>query len=203
MNCQWFHVYLTNMWVRTILVTPPGKDWIVFRVQDDFDPSADKTKTEENIKQLCLFSTLHTDRCGLKCSMEANNKTEGTVGLKRLETNAHGKSKWQMSCLVEFFFFPHLLYSDLSSPGQRPPWSESLHGKWRVGDEGFPQLEALGVLLVLPRHSLPGHHLPLPHAAAPTVLHRQRHHPLHALLLPHRPGLLPSHRLWYDDKLNT
>lgn len=66
-----------------------------------------------------------------------------------------------------------------------------------MGDEGFPWLEALGVLRLLPGYSLPGHHVPLPHAATPTVLHRQRHHPLHALLLPDWPCLLPSYRLWY------
>lgn len=68
-----------------------------------------------------------------------------------------------------------------------------------MGDEGLPRLEALGVLRLLPGHPLPGHHLPLPHAAAPTVLHRERHHPLHALLLPDGSRLLPSYRLWYVD----
>lgn len=68
-----------------------------------------------------------------------------------------------------------------------------------MGDEGFPRLEALGVLLLLPGHPLPGHHLPLPHAAAPTILHCQRHHPMHALLLPDWPCLLSSYRLWYVD----
>lgn len=65
-----------------------------------------------------------------------------------------------------------------------------------MGDEGFPRLEALGVLRLLPRDPLLGHHLPLPHAATAALLHRQRHHPLHALLLPDRPGLLPPYRLW-------
>lgn len=68
-----------------------------------------------------------------------------------------------------------------------------------MGDEGFPQLEAPGVLRLLPRHPLPGYNLPLPHATASVVLHRQRHHPLHALLLPDWPCLLSSYRLWYDD----
>lgn len=62
-----------------------------------------------------------------------------------------------------------------------------------MGDEGLSWMEALGLLCLLPRHPLPGHHLPLPHAAAATVLHRQRHHPLYALLLPHWPRLLPPH----------
>ena len=66
-----------------------------------------------------------------------------------------------------------------------------------MGDERFPWLEALGVLRLLPGHPLSGHHLPLPHAAAATVLHRQCHHPLYALLLPDRPRLLSSYRLGY------
>ena len=65
-----------------------------------------------------------------------------------------------------------------------------------MGAEGLPELEALGVLHLLPRHALPGHHLPLPDAAAAALLHRQRHHSLHVVLLPHRTGLLPAHRLW-------
>lgn len=69
-----------------------------------------------------------------------------------------------------------------------------------MGDEGFPWLEALGVLCLLPGHALPGHHIPLPHAAAPAVLHRQCHHPLHALLFPDWPRLLPPDRLWYVDR---
>lgn len=64
-----------------------------------------------------------------------------------------------------------------------------------MGDERLPQLETLGVLLVLPRNPLPGHHLPLPHAAAAPLLHRQRHHPVHALLFPDRTCLLFADRL--------
>ena len=64
-----------------------------------------------------------------------------------------------------------------------------------MGDQGFPGLEALGVLRLLPLHPLPGHHLPLCHAAPAPLLHRQRHHSLPALLLLNRPGVLPAHRL--------
>lgn len=72
-----------------------------------------------------------------------------------------------------------------------------------MGDEGFPWLEARGALCLLPRHPLLGHHLPLPHAAAAALLHCQRHHPVHALLLPDRPRLLSSHRLWYVHTVST
>lgn len=64
-----------------------------------------------------------------------------------------------------------------------------------MGDQGVPGLEALGVLRLLPLHPLPGHHLPLCHAAPAPLLHRQRHHSLPALLLLNRPGVLPAHRL--------
>lgn len=79
--------------------------------------------------------------------------------------------------------------------GKRQARPEQLHGEWGVGDQGVPGLEALGVLRLLPLHPLPGHHLPLCHAAPAPLLHRQRHHSLPALLLPHRPGVLPAHRL--------
>lgn len=72
-----------------------------------------------------------------------------------------------------------------------------------MGNEGFPWLEALGLLLMLPRDPLLGHHLPLPHAAAAAILHRQRHHPLYALLLPDRPCLLSPYRLWYVDAVSS
>lgn len=68
-----------------------------------------------------------------------------------------------------------------------------------MGPEGLQELETLGLLHLLPRHALPGHHLPLPDAAPASVFHRQRHHSLHALLLPHRAGLLPAYGLWYGD----
>lgn len=81
------------------------------------------------------------------------------------------------------------------SSGERPAGPEQLHGEWRMGDQGVAGLEALGVLRLLPLHPLPGHHLPLRHAAPAPLLHRQRHHPLPALLLLNRPGVLPAHRL--------
>lgn len=64
-----------------------------------------------------------------------------------------------------------------------------------MGDQGVPGLEALGVLCLLPLHPLPGHHLPLCHAAPAPLLHRQRHHSLPALLLSNWPGVLPAHGL--------
>lgn len=84
----------------------------------------------------------------------------------------------------------HFIFS-----GKRPTRPKQLHGKRRMGDQGVPRLEALGVLRLLPLHPLPGHHLPLRHAAPAPLLHRQRHHSLPALLLPNRPGVLPAHRL--------
>lgn len=81
------------------------------------------------------------------------------------------------------------------SSGERPAGPEQLHGEWRMGDQGVAGLEALGVL----RPAAP----PPPTWASPTtsscsacpLLHRQRHHPLPALLLLNRPGVLPAHRL--------
>lgn len=66
-----------------------------------------------------------------------------------------------------------------------------------MGDEGLPWLEALGLLRLLPGHPLPGHHLPLPHATPASLLHRERHHPLPALLLFNRVSFLPTHRFRY------
>lgn len=65
-----------------------------------------------------------------------------------------------------------------------------------MGDEGLQELETLGVLRLLSRYALPRHHLSLPPAPPPTLLHRKRHHPLHAVLLPHWACVLPAHRLW-------
>ena len=79
--------------------------------------------------------------------------------------------------------------------GEWPARPEQLHGERRMGDQGVEGLEALGVLRMLPLHPLPGHHLPLRHAAPSPLLHRQRHHPLPALLLLDWPGVLPAHRL--------
>lgn len=62
-----------------------------------------------------------------------------------------------------------------------------------MGVEGLQELETLGVLHLLPRHTIPGHHLPLLDAAAASLLHRQRHHSLHAVFISHRTGLLPAY----------
>lgn len=62
-----------------------------------------------------------------------------------------------------------------------------------MGVKGLQELETLGLLHLLPRHSIPRHHLPFPDAAAASLLHRQRHHSLHAVLFSHRVGLLPAY----------
>lgn len=79
--------------------------------------------------------------------------------------------------------------------GKRPARPEQLHGEWGMGDQGGPGLEAPRALRLLPLHPLPGHHLPLCHAAPAPLLYRQCHHSLPALLLLDRPGVLPAHRL--------
>lgn len=62
-----------------------------------------------------------------------------------------------------------------------------------MGVKGLQELETLGLLHLLSRHTIPGHHLPFPDAAAASVFHRQRHHSLHAVLLSHWTGLLPAY----------
>lgn len=62
-----------------------------------------------------------------------------------------------------------------------------------MGVEGLQELETLGLLHLLPRHAVPRHHLSLPDAAAAPLLHRQRHHSLHAVLFSHRAGLLSAY----------
>lgn len=64
-----------------------------------------------------------------------------------------------------------------------------------MGDERLQELETLGVLRLLSGYALPGHHLSLPPAPPPALLHRERHHPLHAVLIPHRPRVLSANRL--------
>lgn len=72
-----------------------------------------------------------------------------------------------------------------------------------MGDEGLQELEALGLLCLLPRHSVPGYHLPLPIAETAALLYRQCDHPVHPLLFPDWSGLLPAHRLRYELASNT
>lgn len=64
-----------------------------------------------------------------------------------------------------------------------------------MGVEGLQELETLGLLHLLWRHAIPGHHLPLPDAAAASLLHRQRHHSLHVVLFSDRTCLLSAHGL--------
>lgn len=62
-----------------------------------------------------------------------------------------------------------------------------------MGVKGLQELETLGLLHLLSRHTVPGHHLSFPDAAAASLFHCQRHHSLHAVLFSHRTGLLPAH----------
>lgn len=64
-----------------------------------------------------------------------------------------------------------------------------------MGDKVPQGLETLGEVCLLRGHAVPGHHLPLPDAAAAALLHRQRHHSLHVVLFSDWTGLLPAHRL--------
>lgn len=64
-----------------------------------------------------------------------------------------------------------------------------------MGDKVPKGLETLDKVRLLRGHALPGHHLPLPDAAAAALLHRQRHHSLHVVLFSDWTGLLPAHRL--------
>lgn len=82
----------------------------------------------------------------------------------------------------------------LRVPRRRPAGPEQLHGEWRMGDQES-RAEALGVLRLLSLHPSTWTSLTATCHATPALYHRQRHHPLPALLLLNRPGVLPAHRL--------